>query len=108
MKNDIANLKNNISKLEKKNEDSINKLNILTKFFKEQEKEYLKYVFNDIRLLYSNFYIVYKFFYYKYCLELGNTTKPKTNIINYKYKKIFVQIFTFSTYKYKFYFVLLF
>lgn len=69
MKNDIANLENNFSKLEKKNEESINKLNILTIFFKEQEKEYLKYV---LTLLYLNFYIVYKFFCYKYCLGLGN------------------------------------
>lgn len=44
LKNSIVNLENNISKLEEEKQESVNKLNILTKFFKEQEKEYLKYV----------------------------------------------------------------
>jgi len=44
LKSDIADLENNCSKLETMNEESVNKLNILTKFFKEQEQEYLKYV----------------------------------------------------------------
>lgn len=44
LKTDITNLKENISKLEENKEESINKLNILTMFFKEQEKEYQKYV----------------------------------------------------------------
>lgn len=42
LKNNIVHLEDNISKLEEEKEESINKLNILTKFFKEQEKEYLK------------------------------------------------------------------
>lgn len=37
------NLENNITKLEGEKQESVNKLSILTKFFKEQEKEYLKY-----------------------------------------------------------------
>jgi len=45
LKSDLAHLENNCSKLETKNEESVNKLNILTKFFKEQEQEYLKYVY---------------------------------------------------------------
>lgn len=44
LKNSIVSLENSISKLEEEKQESINKLNILTKFFKEQEKEYLKYV----------------------------------------------------------------
>ncbi|XP_060862835.1 putative leucine-rich repeat-containing protein DDB_G0290503 [Metopolophium dirhodum] len=44
LKSDIVNLENNCSKLETMNEESVNKLNILTKFFKEQEQEYLKQI----------------------------------------------------------------
>ncbi|XP_022172396.1 putative leucine-rich repeat-containing protein DDB_G0290503 [Myzus persicae] len=44
LKSDIVDLENNCSKLETKNEESVNKLNILTKFFKEQEQEYLKQI----------------------------------------------------------------
>lgn len=44
LKSDIVNLEDNVSKLENIKEESLNKLNILTKFFKEQEKEYLQYV----------------------------------------------------------------
>lgn len=44
LKSDIVNLEDNVSKLEKIKEESLNKLNILTKFFKDQEKEYLQYV----------------------------------------------------------------
>jgi len=67
LKSDISNLEDVISKLEKKKEDSVNKLNILTTFFKEQEKEYLKYVLCIIDILYiyffnySYFYILLKF-----------------------------------------------
>jgi len=44
LKSDIMDLENKCTKLETMNEESVNKLNILTKFFKEQEQEYLKYV----------------------------------------------------------------
>lgn len=36
-------LENNLLKLEEEKEESVNKLIILTKFFKEQEQGYLKY-----------------------------------------------------------------
>lgn len=44
MKNDIECLEDKLLNLEKEKEESINQLNILTKFFKEQEKEYVRYV----------------------------------------------------------------
>lgn len=56
LKSDIVDLENNCSKLETKNEESVNKLNILTKFFKEQEQEYLKYVY-VINIYFFNLHI---------------------------------------------------
>ncbi|XP_026818098.1 putative leucine-rich repeat-containing protein DDB_G0290503 [Rhopalosiphum maidis] len=53
LKSDIADLENNCSKLETMNEESVNKLNILTKFFKEQEQEYLKQI-NEKAMLCDN------------------------------------------------------
>lgn len=44
LKSDIVNFEDKLSKLQIEIEESNNKLKILTKFFKEQEKEYLKYV----------------------------------------------------------------
>jgi len=53
LKSNIADLENNCSKLETMNEESVNKLNILTKFFKEQEQEYLKQI-NEKAVLCDN------------------------------------------------------
>lgn len=53
LKNNIVELENNCSKLETTNEESVNKLNILTKFFKEQEQEYLKQI-NEKAVLFDN------------------------------------------------------
>lgn len=61
LKSDIANLENKLEILERKNEESINKLNILTHFFKDQEKDYLRYVF-------------YFMFSYKVKLIIKNST----------------------------------
>lgn len=44
LKSDIASLEYKFTKLQEEKDECYNKLNILTKFFKEQEKEYLKYV----------------------------------------------------------------
>jgi hypothetical protein len=59
LKSNIANLEDKLEKLERKNEESINKLTILTNFFKEQEKHYLKYVFyfifpQKVKLIFTN------------------------------------------------------
>lgn len=61
LKSDIANLEDKLEKLEKKKEESINKLNILTNFFKDQEKEYLKYVFYFM-LAYKLKHYIYKIY----------------------------------------------
>lgn len=44
LKGDIEKLENNFPKLKEKKEEFENQLIILIKFFKEQEKKYLKYV----------------------------------------------------------------
>lgn len=53
LKSNIVDLENSCSKLETMNEESVNKLNILTKFFKEQEQEYLKQI-NEKAVLCDN------------------------------------------------------
>ncbi|KAE9542886.1 hypothetical protein AGLY_002797 [Aphis glycines] len=53
LKSNIVDLENSCSKLETMNEESVNKLNILTKFFKEQEQEYLKQI-NEKAMLCDN------------------------------------------------------
>ncbi|XP_025198589.1 abnormal long morphology protein 1-like [Melanaphis sacchari] len=53
LKSDVVDLENKCSKLETMNEESVNKLNILTKFFKEQEQEYLKQINEKTVLCYN-------------------------------------------------------
>ncbi|XP_050422209.1 interaptin-like [Adelges cooleyi] len=53
LKTEITNIKASYSKLNKTNDELENKLNVLTKFFKDQEKEYQKQI-NEKSLLYNN------------------------------------------------------
>jgi len=61
LKSNIVDLENSCSKLETMNEESVNKLNILTKFFKEQEQEYLKCVLLMLFYFLLNCILIYNF-----------------------------------------------